>query len=236
MAVAGEAPQRAAATARRATLSGRIGATSPARASSPTFIASWTSRRGSAGPRGGRALLPGGLAGQRREAGADLAAHLGGGHELGQRPQQRARRAVGHPQQHPRAPLRGVAEAQAAPLLDPAHAGPHDVAALVVLGELDEAAHLGRPRPDAHPVARAHPRGARGVLGLEGGETVQDGGVGGRVGHERPHPRARRRDRQGLLDPHPSTGRRRSRSSAVRTSCIAARTSRSIASGSASSP
>ena len=123
-------------------------------------------------------------------------------------------RVVGQPQRHARAAVRGLAQAPAPALVDAGDVGPAQVAGLVELHHLHQAAHVRRAHVHAHREARAQAaaRALRRRRSRSFGSqcvTVHEPRVGGRVAHPLPDLLARGVDRRRLLDPHqPSTGRR----------------------------
>ena len=117
----------------------------------------------------------------------------------------------------------GLPQPPAQPLVDPGDARPGEVGRLVELDDLDQAADLGRPDAQVHRVAGASAVLGTVVLAPHLRRARHEARIGARVRDQLPDLVRRGVDDRGLLDPHPSTGRRRSAWSAVRVRCIRSR-------------
>src|SRR5262249_35996670 len=131
----------------------------------------------------------------------------------------RAGHAVGEAQLDARLVVALRAQPPASALVHAGDRAPGQVARLVPLDDLDEAADLGRA--DTHQRAVARAQAGRLLAGdlpaRHAGHEVQ---VARGVDDELPHRLARGGDDDVRLDPHPITGRRRSAASASSVSCI----------------
>jgi len=136
------------------------------------------------------------------QAAADPTSDLTGGDQLGHRSQQSARHVVPETELHPGATATHLAETEVAALVDAGHAGPREIVRRVVLYDLHGAPHLGGSHREPHGVAGTRAGLLLGVLGVERGNTVQQGRVPDRIGEELPHILYKRVDDDLFLDPH----------------------------------